>query len=167
MAIAVLSLGSNLGDRRANLELMWQKLHEVLEPPLTRSRLMETAPVGVQEDQPWYYNCIVSGWYDASPQQLLAACQTIENDLGRERPFPKAPRTADIDILLFGTMIVQTPELIIPHPLLARRRFCLEGLREIGPDLWVPQFDMTVMQVYEQMDIETGRQQLRTVPDRI
>jgi 2-amino-4-hydroxy-6-hydroxymethyldihydropteridine diphosphokinase len=138
MVDVVLCLGSNLGDRAAFLLLMEAGLEDMLLPPIRKSRLMETEPLGVTAGHPWYYNRLLRGSYVGAPRVLLETCQAIEKKCGRTRPEKYAPRTADIDILLFGDMVVHEKDLIIPHRHILDRRFCLEGLKEIAAEWIVP-----------------------------
>jgi len=138
MEEVVLCLGSNLGDQASFMRQMEAGLERVLLPPLLKSRLMETEPLGVTAGHPWYYNRLVRGNYDGTPRQLLKTCRGIEKKLGRTRPEKYAPRTADIDILLFGNQVVNEKDLIIPHRHILDRRFCLEGLAEIAGEWIVP-----------------------------
>jgi 2-amino-4-hydroxy-6-hydroxymethyldihydropteridine diphosphokinase len=144
--LAYLSLGSNLGDRRANLEEAVRRLGEIGEVKAT-SGYYETAPVDFTR-QPDFLNIAIALETDKMPRQLLHALQEIERALGRKRASGnanvKGPRTLDIDILLFGSAIVDTPELKIPHPRMHERRFVLEPLAEIAPDLRHPVFKRTV-----------------------
>src|SRR5215467_711561 len=120
-----LSLGANLGDRAATLRYALEGLRS-LGTPTARSSFYETEPVEVAEQQPWYVNCVVAIETELAPEQLLARTQELERALGRERSVRNAPRTLDIDILLFGDAVMKTPSLTIPHPGLERRRFVLE-----------------------------------------
>ncbi len=135
-----LSLGSNVGDRRQNLE---RALLELAQPGihiLKRSSIYETEPQDVT-DQPWFLNMAVECETRLFPLQLLNALQTIERGLGRVRgagSIRRGPRTIDIDILLFANIQMQTPALTIPHPRMFDRRFVLEPLLEIAPDLRHP-----------------------------
>lgn len=165
MADVVLSLGCNLGDRAALMRNMAAELSVVLEPPIRLSRLLETEPLGAAGDQPWYFNRLMRGGFRGTPQQLLAACQAVERKLGRSRPEKHAPRTADVDILLFGTALVNEPDLVIPHRRLAERRFCLEGLVEIAPDLTVPGLDKMADALVRGMNAEIRRQCLRIIEE--
>ena len=132
-----LALGSNLGDRAANLAEAVRKLAECQVRVLRCSRLYETEPMGLRA-QPWFLNQVVEAETDLFPLQLLARTLEIERELGRRRTLPNAPRTLDIDILLFGGFVVDTPRLRIPHPRMNDRRFVLEPLAELAPDLRHP-----------------------------
>jgi 2-amino-4-hydroxy-6-hydroxymethyldihydropteridine diphosphokinase len=158
-----LSCGSNLGERFEYMRAMLESLGLLLQQPLRCSRLMETEPVGVSQSQPWYLNCLCSGHYQGEPQELLERCLAIEATLGRERWGFRNARTADIDILLFGELIVKTPHLILPHPGILERKFCLQGLFELAPTMIIPGCSDTVEQHYNQMAPEVKNQQLRFV----
>ncbi len=141
-----LSLGSNLGDREASL----RRALERLEAPDLRIRrvsaIYETEPQDVR-DQPWFLNLVAEADTDLFPKQLLARVQKIELELGRKRGRPKGPRTIDIDILFYGESTVATGELTIPHPRLTQRRFVLEPLAELAPELRHPVGRRTVREL--------------------
>ena len=143
-----LSLGSNLGDREANLTSAIEKLG-ALGTVLHVSSLYETEPVEVTQTQPWFLNCAVALETEKMPKQLLSATQDIEREMGRRRMTnsTKGPRPIDIDILLFGNSIVDTPQLVIPHPNLHTRRFVLEPLAEIAPDQRHPVLKRTIREL--------------------
>ena len=134
--IVYLSLGSNLGDRQVNLRNAIGRLLE-LGDVLEVSSLYDTEPVEFT-DQPWFLNCAVAVRTELIPREFLAGILSIERAMGRERTQPKGPRLIDIDILLFGAAHINTPQLTIPHPAMAERRFVLEPLAEIAPDVKVP-----------------------------
>jgi len=135
--IVVLSLGTNLGDRESNMISMESRVQELFDSPMITSPLYETEPVGVDAHQN-YLNRIVGGEYNGSPLELLAATQAIENSLGRTNKGELAPRTADIDILLFGDSIVKTNELTIPHHALFDRHFEILGVKAVVPESTIP-----------------------------
>jgi 2-amino-4-hydroxy-6-hydroxymethyldihydropteridine diphosphokinase len=99
--------------------------------------LYETEPMEVR-GQPWFLNLVVEAETDLFPRQVLARIRKIELGLGRKRGRPKGPRTIDIDILLFGESVIETTDLTVPHPRLAERRFVLEPLVELVPELRHP-----------------------------
>lgn len=144
--IAYLSLGANLGDRAANLRAALASLKGLGEVVATSS-FYETEPVDVEGAQRWFLNCAVGITTELSPSQLLAGVMSLELRLGRLREGRRAPRTLDIDILLFGAMVIQTPELSIPHPEMHRRRFVLEPLVEIAPEVRHPVLNVTVTEL--------------------
>ncbi|MCI2426475.1 2-amino-4-hydroxy-6-hydroxymethyldihydropteridine diphosphokinase [Candidatus Acetothermia bacterium] len=132
-----LSLGANIGDRAANIHRAEVNLAENKIKIVARSAMYETEPVE-QEDQPWFLNMVIRVKTDLSPLALLSRCKEIEFRLGR-KPGPRfGPRQIDIDILLFDNAIINTDDLIIPHPRLTERRFMLLPLLEIEPQLIDP-----------------------------
>lgn len=133
-----LSLGSNLGDRRANLEAAIARLSD-LGTITAVSSIYETEPVGFAA-QPDFLNCAVALETELMPRQFLHRVLAIEQALGRKRRVAKGPRTLDIDIVLFGNSVVETAELTIPHPAMHERRFVLEPLAEIAADVRHPVF---------------------------
>jgi len=137
---AFLSLGSNVGQRAANLERALEKLAEAGAAVRRRSAIYETEPFGMRGGG-LFLNCVVEVETELMPLALLRACQRVERALGRRRaagPLP-APRTIDIDIVSYGQQVVRMIELEIPHPRLAERRFVLEPLCELAPDWRHPQ----------------------------
>jgi 2-amino-4-hydroxy-6-hydroxymethyldihydropteridine diphosphokinase len=133
---AYISAGSNLGNRKANLEFALTSLAEKTSVQKVSS-FYETEPVGYL-DQPWFLNIVVELETGLSPEGLLHLCQDIEASCGRIRTFPNAPRTLDLDVLIYGDVVMQEDALTIPHPRLAERKFVLEPLAEIAPDLVHP-----------------------------
>ena len=111
------------------------------------SDAIETAAVDVPGVQPAFLNAAATGDTTLTAQALLAALLEIERAAGRERPFPGAARTLDLDLILFGSTILQEPELTIPHPRFRERRFVLEPLAAIAPDLRDPVTSLTVAQL--------------------
>ncbi len=140
-----LSLGSNLGDRAANLHAAIERLAKLGDVRAV-SWFYETEPVELT-DQPWFLNCAVELETDKMPKQLLAGVLSLEKSMGRRRLRPKGPRIIDIDILLFGSAVLDQPSLTIPHPAMHQRRFVLEPLREIAPDARHPVLKQTVREL--------------------
>ncbi len=128
---AYLSLGSNQGDRRQNLEAALHHLRELGELAAVSS-FYETEPVGVTL-QEWFLNCAAALETEHMPRQLLARVLAIEKTMDRRRSKAKGPRNIDIDIVLFGNAVVKTANLVIPHPAMHQRRFVLAPLAEIAP----------------------------------
>lgn len=143
--LAYLSLGSNVGDRAANLNAAIARLAD-LGAVVAVSSFYETEPVELTA-QPWFLNCAVTLDTEKMPKQLLTGILDIEQGMGRRRVQTKGPRTIDIDILLFGSSIVETKGLTIPHPALHERRFVLEPLAEIAPEVRHPVFKRTVREM--------------------
>jgi 2-amino-4-hydroxy-6-hydroxymethyldihydropteridine diphosphokinase len=141
-AVAV-ALGSNLGDREGYL----RSAIAALQPAVHRLRVStfhETAPVGVGP-QPTFLNAVAVGETSLSARALLEMLLAVERELGRERPFPGAPRTLDLDLILYDAAIIdEGPTLIVPHPRFRERRFVLEPLSEIAPDWRDPVTGKTV-----------------------
>jgi len=144
-------LGSNLGDRKANLEFGISGLKEAGVEIVRRSSLYETEPVEL-EDQPWFLNQVVAGRTSLPPRALLAACKRIEQAAGRREAVRFGPRVLDIDVILYKGMVVHEPELVIPHPRMLNRRFVLIPLLEIAPDIRDPETGVALAQVLAGLD---------------
>ena len=135
-----LALGSNVGDRERNLENAIERLSTDSVRVLVRSSIYETEPREVL-DQPWFLNQVLKIETGLFPVQVLRLAQHVEREMGRERgpkAAPKGPRLIDIDILLYARAVIETPQLIVPHPSMLERRFVLEPLVEIAPNLRHP-----------------------------
>ena len=141
-----LSLGSNLGDRTANLRAAIAALPSANLHVRKVSSFYETEPVDYL-DQPWFLNCVVEGATDSQPVDLLHALRAIESQLGSKKTFAKGPRLLDIDILLFGELSLDTAELQIPHPRMLERKFVLAPLNEIAPQLQHPSWPATASEL--------------------
>jgi 2-amino-4-hydroxy-6-hydroxymethyldihydropteridine diphosphokinase len=132
-----LSLGSNVADRAGNLREAIRRL-AALGTVRAVSGLYETEPVEVEDEQPWFLNCAVLLETDLSPQDLLASSLGVERAMGRRRSGVHSARQIDIDILYFDDLVLNEPELTIPHPGASRRKFVLAPLAEIAPDFRDP-----------------------------
>ena len=147
MARAYIGLGSNLGDREANIRRAIDLLGEHPGVKIAAaSSLVESEPAGGLPQGP-YLNAAAALETTLEPRELLAACQDIERELGRERGERWAPRTIDLDILLYDERVIDEPDLKVPHPLMTSRRFVLEPLAEIGPDAVHPVLEKTVKEI--------------------
>lgn len=146
MKTAYLGLGSNLGDRNANLRDAITRLASDAVRILRTSSIWETAPRDVL-DQPWFLNQVVEVESDLLPRQLFQRIQRIEREMGRQRRMPKGPRLIDIDILLYGNAVVKSDDLEIPHPRMTERRFVLAPLAELAPELRHPVTGQTVQEL--------------------
>jgi len=156
---AYLSLGSNVGDRFANLNSAIEQLRH-REQVMAVSSFYETEPVEFT-DQPWFVNCVVKIETQRTAQELLQEILSIEKNMGRHRLQPKGPRNIDIDILLMEDTILDTPEVTIPHPAMAQRRFVLEPLAEIAPGAMHP---VIMKKAAELLDELPRGQSVRKVP---
>jgi len=142
-----LSLGSNVGDRTGNLRTGIDQLCTFGEV-VAVSSFYETEPVEFTE-QPWFLNCVVKLDTEKTPEQLLAGILDIEQQLGRRRGPQKGPRIIDLDILLFGNSVVKAAGLTIPHPAMQDRRFVLEPLAEIAPEVRHPVLKRTAEELLD------------------
>jgi len=138
-----IALGSNVGDRRAHLDFAVDRLRTLLDN-LKVSSYDETEPAGVPAPQPLFLNAAAVGETTLSARALLDALLVIERERGRERPYANAPRTLDLDLVLFGDVVIQEPDLVVPHPRFRERRFVLEPLAQIAPDLADPVTRLTI-----------------------
>jgi len=143
--LVYLSLGTNVGDRAANLKAAIDHLGGLGEV-LAASSFYETEPVEFAA-QPWFLNCAVKLNTEKMPKQLLRGVLDIEQKMGRRRVEKKGPRLIDIDILLFGNSIIETKGLTIPHEAMHARRFVLEPLAEIAPEARHPALKRTVREL--------------------
>ena len=143
-----LGLGSNLGDRPGTLGAAIRKLDSPELRFVRASGLYETEPIGLKE-QPWFLNQVAEFETTLFPRQLLKRTKKIENELGRKRGVRNGPRTIDIDILLYGSAIVRASDLEIPHPRFRERRFVLEPLMELSPDLRDPESRKKIRQLMD------------------
>ena len=160
MTDVILSLGTNLGDRKQNMREMLRCVGEFLGNMVT-SDIMETEPLGMPGATMWFLNCIVRGLYDGSPEQLLNDCRAVEQALGRVRGEEILPRTADVDILLYGNAVLANTNLTVPHPRMLERRFCLEGLRQVAPEAGHPKAGKSFETLHHEMDDLLSEQQVR------
>ncbi len=147
MSLTYLSLGSNLGDRAANLRRAISLLQGLGDVERVSSAY-ETEPVEVI-GQAWFLNCAIALETKASPEGLLAGVLAIEREMGRVRSGAKGPRVIDLDILLFGNEVCDSPDLNIPHPAMQERRFVLAPMAEIAPEARHPLFKRSMLELLE------------------
>ena len=144
-----LSLGSNVGDREANLRAAIDELPHAGVAVTRVSSFYETEPVDLLE-QPWFLNCAVEAQSHFDPFMLLRALREIEAKMGSKKLVAKGPRLIDMDILLYGAEVIDTPELQVPHPRMHLRRFVLVPLAEIAPELFHPVLEKKVKQLLKE-----------------
>ena len=157
------ALGSNVGDRAAHLDFAAARLSRFIAT-LKVSTWYETEPVGIgtAEAVPYgtvnlFLNGAAAGETTLSARALLDALLALELERGRERPFAGAPRTLDLDLVLFGDAVMNEPGLIVPHPRFRERRFVLEPLAEIAPEMIDPVTALTVRQLLRALTLPAGR----------
>jgi 2-amino-4-hydroxy-6-hydroxymethyldihydropteridine diphosphokinase len=141
--LVAIALGTNLGDRHAHLDYAVARLSHLLSDLHVSSRY-DTAPVDVVGEQPTFLNAALIASTRLEPHRLLHELLAIEAGRGRERPFRNAPRTLDLDLVLYGDLVVSDAELELPHPRFRERQFVLEPLAEIAPGLVDPVTGKTI-----------------------
>lgn len=135
---AGIALGSNLGDRLAHLQAARDFFREISSGDLLQGKIYQTAPVACPDGSPDFLNTVIDFPFAGSPRDLLDAAMEIERRLGRVRAERNGPRTLDADLLYLGETVLAEPDLILPHPRLHLRRFVLEPLHDIRPELILP-----------------------------
>jgi 2-amino-4-hydroxy-6-hydroxymethyldihydropteridine diphosphokinase len=143
------ALGANLGDRAAQLGAACDRLRTLLDN-LSVSSFHETDPVGVGP-QPRFLNAAATGITSGNARDVLAHLLAIERAFGRERPFPGAPRTLDLDLILYGDAVIDEPGLQVPHPRFRERAFVLDPLSEIAADWIDPVTGLSVAQLQRRL----------------
>jgi 2-amino-4-hydroxy-6-hydroxymethyldihydropteridine diphosphokinase len=158
MSVALVGLGSNLGDRAATLLAAANHLqaHPHIHQ-LQLSALHETKPMGGPREQPLYLNAALRCETSLSPEQFFHELQSLELSHGRERTVHWSARTLDLDLLLFGDQVLSTPQLTVPHRLLPFRRFVLEPAVEIAADMLHPQLQWSVSKCFEHLQTAPPR----------
>jgi len=149
--IAYLGLGANLGDPERQLAEALARLAAAEEVEVLKvSGFYRNPPLG-PPDQPWYVNAVAQVKTRLEPEELLRVLQKVEQDLGRVRGERWGPRIIDLDILLYDGLIMDGPELVLPHPEMHRRAFVLLPLAEIAPEAWHPGLEKTAGELLEQL----------------
>ena len=149
MSTIYLGIGTNIGNRESNL----RKALDSLAQRMTLgkiSSIYETEPAGYRE-QPWFLNLVCCGDTEISPFEFLSFAKGIETQMGRKRSFRDAPRVIDIDILFYDERVIQSDELIVPHPRIAERGFVLVPLVEIAPFLKHPENNKTMKDMLSEL----------------
>lgn len=144
-----IALGSNLGDRHAHLQYAVSRLREFTRD-LRVSSFIDTAPVGVGV-QPVFLNGVAVGWTSLSARDLLNKLSAIESERNRERPYYGAPRTLDLDVILYAEQIIDEPGLSVPHPRFREREFVLGPLAALAPELVDPMTGRTITELLEDL----------------
>ena len=138
------SLGSNLGDRLGHLNQAFKLIQKKIGPITHKSSIYESEPWG-KKDQSAFLNCVIGLKSTLKPEECLSIILEIEKEMGRERMEKWGPRTLDIDILIYGELIISNEKLEIPHPSMCARRFVMEPFSEICPNLIHPVFKKSVL----------------------
>jgi 2-amino-4-hydroxy-6-hydroxymethyldihydropteridine diphosphokinase len=147
MPTVYLALGTNLGDREANLRDALRRMGESGIHIAKLSQLYETEPVDYLE-QPWFLNAVVEAHTDLPAEALLATLRQIESEMKSNKPFPKGPRIIDLDILLYANDTIDTGDLQVPHPRMLERNFVLVPLAEIAPALRHPSWPASAAELF-------------------
>jgi 2-amino-4-hydroxy-6-hydroxymethyldihydropteridine diphosphokinase len=156
-----IALGSNLGDRRRHLDFALEQLQSLLTG-MRVSAIRETEPFDVPEAQPAYLNAVLVGVTTLEAQALLGELLAIEQRAHRRRPSPRAPRTLDLDLILYGGEAIEAAGLTVPHPRFRERRFVLEPLAELAPEWIDPVTGKTVGELLEESRKSTSNLKLQT-----
>ena len=157
MTRIAIGIGSNVGDRRRAIAFAADRLSPFMTN-LTLSEIIETDPEGEGlQKQPLYLNAVVVGETTLQPRAVLEALLDIEQAFGRQRPYPGAPRTLDLDLLLMGDEIVNEPDLQVPHPRFRNRFFVLGPLAQVAPDLIDPVTGLRVSQLLKHLLADASR----------
>jgi len=154
MTVAAIALGANLGDRLATLRTAIERIRD-LGAVIKISSVYETDPVGYL-DQPAFYNVVLLLETNLAPEAVMKELLAIEADLGRVRTFANAPRAIDLDLLLYGDEVRETPSLTLPHPRMHERAFVLVPLAEIALSNIHPRLKMTVAELRDLLPEDGG-----------
>jgi 2-amino-4-hydroxy-6-hydroxymethyldihydropteridine diphosphokinase len=156
MRAIVIAFGANLGERRSSLQSAADAVAQLLDN-FTLSSVVETAPVGAGlENDPPYLNAVGFGESDRPVREIFEALRAIERQAGRTRPYPGAPRTLDLDLILAGDDVVDEGDLQVPHPRFRERLFVLDPLAEIAPTLIDPVTHLTILELRDRAQKKAG-----------
>jgi len=150
MSTAYLGLGSNLGDREANIRAALEFLKRKNITVLAVAPIYETEPVGFTE-QPWFLNTAARVETNLSPQDLFRTLKEIEQEMGRTVVIPQGPRLIDLDLLLYDNLVINSPDLVIPHPRFHERAFVLRPLADIAPGVVHPRLKLRVKELLQRL----------------
>jgi 2-amino-4-hydroxy-6-hydroxymethyldihydropteridine diphosphokinase len=148
MPVVFFGLGSNIGDKEEHIRKALTSLSNICNIRRT-SHLYLTEPAEYTE-QDWFLNCVVEVETDVDPKKLLSSIKSIERTLGRTKTVKKGPRIIDIDILFYGNHVINTKDLVIPHPFMQERLFVLRPMMEINPDFVHPVLKKSIHELYEE-----------------
>jgi 2-amino-4-hydroxy-6-hydroxymethyldihydropteridine diphosphokinase len=155
MHSVIIAIGTNLGNRKENIETAIQKIKENGINIEKVSPIYETAPYGYTE-QPTFLNCAIFAKTNLSPHKLLDTLLSIEKEMGRVRKIHWGPRIIDLDIIFYDNLIIDEPDLKIPHPDMQNREFVLKPINDIAPCFVHPKFCKTVKTLYRELKSEKG-----------
>lgn len=150
MSRVFIGIGSNLGDRISNCKQAVDEMRRFSEI-VCASPLYETQPVG-KEDQPEFINLVAEVNTELSPHELLAKLKLVEDKLGRVKGERWGPRTIDLDILFFGSLVLNEDNLVIPHPRAHQRRFVMQPLYDIAPDFIHPDLKLSIIEILNKLE---------------
>ena len=162
-SLAIIALGSNLGDSRATLRRAMDRLQELSTQPIQKSSLWQTTPVDCPPGSPPFVNAVIGlvPLPGETPETLLAKLQSLEREFGRApKTVLNEPRPLDLDLIAFGDAVLHTPKLVLPHPRAHERRFVLQPLSEIAPDLILPGQSNTVAQLLAELPPDAAMQKI-------
>ncbi len=154
-SVAYIGIGSNLGDTVLNCKHSIARIDGTSGCEVTaRSDLFKTEPEGVAGQQ-WYANCVIEVKTERTPHDLLDSLMAIEHEMGRIRTKKWESRIIDLDLLIFGELVLDSPDLVVPHPLLHTRRFVLEPLVQVAPELVHPILNITIQRLLKKLPKES------------
>jgi 2-amino-4-hydroxy-6-hydroxymethyldihydropteridine diphosphokinase len=160
MVEAYIALGSNVGDREANIKKAFDALKERIKI-VKSSSLYETKPMYI-EDQGWFLNCTAKVETDLAPEELLKFLKSIEQKLGRKTLLRNGPRIIDLDIIFYGGQILKENDLQVPHPKIGERPFVLVPLAEIAPNFIHPVNKKTIVDILSELDYDKSEIRLKS-----